>query len=112
MKWLTLAGPLGVLCLTLLFAAWLRAEAPSQNAVRGGETIVEAPTLLSLGVRWTVTGDANRNAHVYLKYRPVTPGRPPRDTDWRSALPLFRVDGAALLQPLPAGASLFAGSVF
>jgi hypothetical protein len=71
------------ICILLLAAgcAW------AQNAVRAGRFVVEHPTLLNLGFEWSITGDANRNAAVAVKFRPVG------ESAWREALPLVRIGG-------------------
>jgi hypothetical protein len=59
----------------------------AQNATQPGKFHVEHPTLLNLGFEWPITGDANRNAAVAVKYRKTG------DAQWRDALPLVRVGG-------------------
>lgn len=71
----------------LLLILLLSAGAFAQNATQAGRFVVEHPTLLNLGFEWAITGDANRNASVAVKFRPVG------DTAWRPALPLVRVGG-------------------
>lgn len=68
------------------------------NALKPGELSADPPTISCVGIRWAVSGDANRNAGGTLSYR--------IKGEWKDALPLFRVD--------PAGAvpDMFAGSVF
>ena len=58
----------------------------SQTNVTPGEFIVDPPTLVSLGFAWNITGDDNRNARVDVIYRKK--GEP----QWRSALPMLRLD--------------------
>ncbi len=67
----------------LLAAATLAA----QNGVTPGRFHVESPTLLNLGFEWAISGDANRNATVAVKFRKV--GAPA----WRDGLPLLRIGG-------------------
>jgi hypothetical protein len=88
-------------------------------SVRPGKLVVEAPTLLCLGVRWYVSGDENGSATVRISYRRKG------EREWRQGLPLFRVgtgpdssEGEARLEggdrdlwPFPLG-NLFAGSIF
>jgi hypothetical protein len=63
------------------------ASALAQNATVPGKFHVEHPTLLNLGFEWPITGDANRNATVAVKFRKVGDG------PWRDALPLVRIGG-------------------
>jgi hypothetical protein len=70
--------------LFLIAAAQLCAQ---QNATQAGQFVVEHPTLLNLGFEWSITGDANRNAKVDVKYRRSG------ESAWRQALPLVRVGG-------------------
>jgi hypothetical protein len=67
----------------LLAAATLAA----QNGVTPGRFHVESPTILNLGFEWAISGDANRNATVAIKFRKV--GAPA----WRDGLPLLRIGG-------------------
>jgi hypothetical protein len=69
--------------LALLAASALSA----QNAVTPGQFHVEHPTLLNLGFEWPITGDANRNAVVEVRFRKEGA------SDWRPALPLLRIGG-------------------
>jgi hypothetical protein len=71
--------------LFLLLASALYAI--GQNGTQSGRFVVEHPTLLNLGFEWAITGDANRNASVTVRFRPVG------ETNWRAALPLVRVGG-------------------
>lgn len=71
------------LCLILLSGGTVAA----QNATVAGKFHVERPTLLNLGFEWPITGDANRNATVAVKFRKIG------DTPWRDALPLVRIGG-------------------
>ncbi len=76
------------------------------NAARPGDPVLERPTLLCLGVRWSVAGDANANASVAVAYRRVG------EAQWREALPLFRVETAKMVAEVAEGTSLLAGSIF
>ncbi len=85
------------------------AGASAQNATVPGKFHVEHPTLLNLGFEWPITGDANRNATVTVKFRKVG------DTPWRDALPLVRLGGERIYRDrehldytVPEG---FAGSI-
>lgn len=80
--------------------------ADADKASKPGEATLEAPTFHSLGLRWMIEGDANKNAKVSLDYRKA--GSP----KWSAVLPLFRVEGQKCQPPLREGKTLFAGSVF
>jgi hypothetical protein len=69
----------------LLLSARLSVAATSRNAVTAGEFLIEPPTLINLGFEWRIEGDDNRNAMVDVRYRKKG------DTEWKSALPLFRL---------------------
>jgi hypothetical protein len=58
---ISIGGPLLMALLTP--AAW------AENRTTTGEVIVEPPTLMALGLEWTIDGDDNRNAHVAMSYR-------------------------------------------
>ena len=53
--------------LLILFAA----NAFAQNGTQAGKFTVEHPTLLNLGFEWAITGDANRNSTVDVRFRAV-----------------------------------------
>jgi hypothetical protein len=57
------------------------------HAVTAGRLIVEPPTLINLGFEWEISGDANRNAAVEVRYRKSG------GDDWKEALPLLRIGG-------------------
>ena len=86
-----------------------------QKSVQGGAFLVERPTLNSLGFEWRIGGDANRNAQVQVSYRVAG------QTQWRKALPLFRLDGEKVTGPKPhfgernyytyVAPNMFAGSI-
>lgn len=63
------------------------AIAMAQDAVKPHEVIIEPPTLHSLGFEWPISGDANRNASVAVRFRKTS------DDKWREGLPLFRIGG-------------------
>lgn len=89
--------------LLLLLTVAIAQDAP--NAARPGEPVLERPTLLCLGVRWRIDGDANGNATVTIAYRRVG------EEEWRDGLPLFRVETEKIVAELPPGTALLAGSV-
>ena len=67
----------------LLFSA----AALAQNGTLAGKFTVEHPTLLNLGFEWAISGDANRNATVDVRFRAAG------ETAWRAAMPLVRIGG-------------------
>ncbi len=110
---------LPVLGVALVLMAAAVGCASGGRAVEPGRLVVEAPTLVCLGVRWYMDGDENGNATVRVSYREQGA------EVWREAMPLFRVGTepeageveTRLLTPegreewpFPAG-NLFAGSV-
>lgn len=99
-----LYSPKGKLLAAALAAApWLCAA----DAVSPGRFLIDPPTLESLGFRWLIDGDDNRNATVSVAYRRRGEGR------WRPALPMLRVHREVVNQdyePYRTG-NLFAGSV-
>jgi hypothetical protein len=88
------------------------AEAMAGNAVRSGAFIVETPTLENLGFEWFISGDANRNASVGVRYREKGAKA------WKTGLDLFRLQGERVDAPSFPGAmtyvapNMFAGSIF
>jgi hypothetical protein len=97
-----------------LFAAPSQA-APPQNSVTAGEFQIDPPTLVSLGFEWRIAGDDNRNARVDVTFRKKG------DQQWRTALPLLRLEHEQVPGGLPreGGAhyftyvapNMFAGSI-
>jgi hypothetical protein len=101
---------LAITAITLLLVS--SGPAAAENAAKpAGDPVLEAPTLLCLGVYWIISGDDNKNARVDVDYR--------KDGgEWLKGPPLFRVEkGANKLEKgesrvrVPAGAWLLAGSV-
>ena len=68
----------------LLLAILLQADARA-----AGAPVPEPATLHSLGIVWTIQGDANRNAVV------KTQVRRPGAAAWKPAPPLFRIERGA-----------------
>jgi len=105
-------------CLSLMAAlsctVGLPGLLPAENAATpSGEPVLEQPTLHCLGAYWIIRGDDNRNARVEVQCRPAGAA------EWRSAMPLFRVEKGAwkgesgdAQVTVPDDAWLFAGSVF
>jgi hypothetical protein len=87
-------------------ALFLRAIAFAADASLPGKLVIEEPTFVSLGVEWFIDGDDNGNAAVALEYRKTGDG------GWRAAMPLWRVDSTGRIRKVPAGQTLFAGSIF
>ncbi|MFO0953396.1 MAG: hypothetical protein U0835_20055 [Isosphaeraceae bacterium] len=71
----------------LILVSTVGADDARPNATTAGRFVVEHPTLRNLGFEWAIRGDANRNATVTVRFRPV--GEPA----WREALPLLRIGG-------------------
>lgn len=83
-----------ILLLAALAASPALAQ-PGAKAVTAGAFLAERPTLNSLGFEWKVSGDTNRNAQVAVSYRAKG------ETQWRKALPLFRMNGEKVPGPKP-----------
>lgn len=81
------------------------AEPPAENATIAGELIVEPPTLICLGFEWTMSGDANRNATVDVRYRRSG------DEGWKEGLPLLRMGGERIFRAPYTVPDRFAGSI-
>ncbi|MFO1092769.1 MAG: right-handed parallel beta-helix repeat-containing protein [Planctomycetaceae bacterium] len=86
----------------------MSAVAP-EDKTQPGRFVVEHPTLHNLGFEWAISGDANRNATVAVRFRKVG------DPEWREALPLLRMGGESVYRrrehleyTVPSG---FAGSI-
>ncbi len=78
----------------------------ADDAVRSAKLEAELPTLHCLGYRWLISGDDNGNAAVMVSYREAGVG------DWRKAMPLRRVEVAAMEERKPPDdQGLFAGSI-
>jgi len=72
-----------------------------------GEILFDPPTLHCIGVRWFVKEAEHPEASVKMQYRKKG------DAEWNDALPLRRVETAALQENKPPeGTSLYAGSIF
>ena len=92
-----------------LSAADAATPKPFMNKVKAGELVIDPPTLINLGFEWVIQGDDNRNARVDVSYRRKG------DTDWKSAMPLLRLQHERVYQgegvfnvEMP---NLFAGSI-
>ncbi len=59
--------------------------AASDNATVPGEVSTPFPTILNVALEWKITGDANLNGTVSVRYRGVG------ESGWRDAMPLRRV---------------------
>ena len=84
-----------LLAVTMALVPAAASAQDEDRAVIAGSFQVEQPTLHSLGFEWRVEGDVNRNATVDVQYRAVG------DSEWRPALPLFRMDGERVTGPRP-----------
>lgn len=86
------------------------APPPSGAAIAVGQIEVDPPTLETIGIALPITsGDTNHNARVLVSYRRQG------DTEWKEALPLFRVRPETLSDEEPPPFSVprqFAGSIF
>ncbi len=87
-------------------------QAPEGAAKPLADPALDAPTMHSLGARWVIGGDDDKNAEVEVAYREA--GTAP----WKQGPPLFRVEKGAHKNgkgesklPVPEGAWLFAGSL-
>ncbi|HVY49754.1 MAG TPA: chondroitinase-B domain-containing protein, partial [Minicystis sp.] len=78
--------------------------ARADDVLHLGAATLDRPTVVTLGVRWALTGDDNFDATVAVRYRKTG------TSTWRDGLPLYRVH-AELVQ---GGGAVpeFAGSVF
>jgi hypothetical protein len=83
--------------------------ADDSNKVKPGEFVVDHPTLINLGFEWLIEGDDNRNAQVEVSYRKRG------DTQWRSGMPLLRLQGERIYQNQGVfdvvSPNMFAGSI-
>jgi len=103
MGWELRLRALAVVGVTVVAAAPLWAG----GAAVPGDLEAELPTLHCLGFRWFVGGDDNQNAVVAVEYRG------PGEEQWRRAMPLFRVESAAMQKRRPPeGQTIHAGSIF
>lgn len=83
----------------------LSASAFADNSLHMGATSLDRPTVITLGVRWAVTGDDNFNGSVTVQYRKTG------TTAWVMGLPLYRVH-AELVTGAGSAVPEFAGSIF
>jgi len=74
--------------------------------LNAGTPVIDRPTLMALGVQLPISGDADRDATVSLRYRET--GAP----DWIDALPLMRVQPETVAPGNGTIAEQFAGSIF
>src|SRR5689334_10174071 len=84
------------------------AAATEGNSIKMGELVVDPPTLINLGFEWFIQGDDNRNAAVEVSYRKQGDGQ------WKSALPLLRLQGERITQGQQIDVispNMFAGSI-
>jgi hypothetical protein len=85
-------------------------SSPVHNQTKTNEFIVEPPTLLCAGFEWTIDGDENRNATVFVRFRKKG------TTEWTDALPLLRIGGEKIYghdqRWVYTTEHMFAGSIF
>jgi len=93
-----------MLLAALVAFAW---AARAEDEVKAVKLEPELPTLHCLGYLWFISGDDNRNATAAVSYRKAG------EDGWRKAMPLRRVEVAAMEnRKPPGGQGLFAGSIF
>jgi MYXO-CTERM domain-containing protein len=61
----------------------------AQNATTPGAVTTPYPTTQAISIEWAITGDANNNGVVNVRYRLAGAA------DWKAGLPLFRVPAGA-----------------
>jgi hypothetical protein len=79
------------------FGTFSTAARAGDDATIPGEITIPAPTIINLAVEWKISGDANLNGIVAVRYRAAG------EQDWHEAQPLRRV---------PAGESRGTSPVF
>jgi len=78
-----------------------------------GRLVKERPTLVCLGVRWYVKGDANKNGRVEVRYRKPAVDPNAEAAEWKRGMDLFKTGPKWSKFSAPAdGETLYAGSVF
>lgn len=87
------------------------APAPAQNATTAGTATSPYPTIENLSIVWPVTGDANNDGRVTVRYRVAPAGT------WHEGLQLFRVpagvnDDDTVNPTYSSWANKHAGSIF
>jgi len=92
-------------CALLLLAS---AASFAEETIPADGVLWDPPTLHCIGVRWFVNEAEYPLASIAVTYRRVG------ETNWRRAMPLFRVEPDALLEDRrpPEGTTLYAGSIF
>jgi hypothetical protein len=90
--------------LVLFAVCALTNQALAQNATTAGAISTPFPTINNLTVEWAISGDANNNGVVAVRYRAAG------SSDWRNALPLRRVPAGSNLNF--AWANRHSGSIF
>jgi hypothetical protein len=113
MKLLAIVVTTGSLCAVASMhaaAQQTNSTLPIRNQTKTDRFIAEPPTLLCAGFEWSMSGDENRNARVFVRFR-----KKGSDT-WREALPLLRIGGEKIYgheQPwVYTTEHMFAGSIF
>ncbi len=100
-------GVRAALCIALALAA---APAAGEDAVTGGEVVIDPPTLICLGVYWPVSGDDDGDANVAVHFRRKG------GKAWRRGMDLWRTHGETcgdrFTPPVWRTPNAFAGSLF
>ena len=82
--------PLGTLAtLVVPFTLLLAQEALAQDATTAGTLSAPHPTLENISLQWEISGDANQNGVVTVRFREQG------QSAWRTGLPLRRVPAAS-----------------
>ena len=79
-------GKVLILLAVFMILLLLPGLSQAQNGVKGGEFIIEPPTLENLGFEWYIEGDDNRNATVKVEYRKAESGG-----EWMQGMSLLRI---------------------
>jgi MYXO-CTERM domain-containing protein len=77
-------GRVGLVVGVGLFTLW-PGSALAQNATTAGKVTTPYPTTQAISIEWAITGDANNNGDVQVRFRESGA------TAWRSGPPLFRI---------------------
>ena len=105
---LTIASCVGFVTAAAFMSSHTAAAGPEGNSIKMGELVVDPPTLINLGFEWFIQGDDNRTAAVEVSYRKQGDGQ------WKSALPLLRLQGERITQGQQIDVispNMFAGSI-
>ena len=78
----------GIVAAVVVCSAW-PGSAFGQNATTPGVVTTPYPTTQGIAIEWAITGDANNNGVVQVRYRESG------GTAWKTGLPLIRVPAGA-----------------